>query len=61
VINAQREAVGLIFDGNIEMLPNNFLYRSTLPRAVSVHSAAIIEALKKIYEANRVVKELLDH
>ena len=59
VINAKREVVGLIFDGNIEMLGNNFVYRSDIPRSVSVHTAAILEALQRIYNADRVVSELL--
>ncbi|MFT7618978.1 MAG: hypothetical protein ACI97A_002626 [Planctomycetota bacterium] len=59
VINRNREIVGLVFDGNIEMLGNNFVYKSDIPRSVSVHSAAIIEALSRVYKADRVVSELL--
>ena len=59
MINKDQEVVGLIFDGNIEMLPNRFLYRDTLPRSVSVHSEAIIESLKKVYGARALVQELL--
>ncbi len=59
VINRRRQVVGLIFDGNIEMLGNNFVYKSDIPRSVSVHTAAILEALQRIYDADRVVAELL--
>lgn len=59
MINKEKEIIGLIFDGNIEMLPNRFLYRDEIPRSVSVHSEAIIEALKKVYGARALVKELL--
>ncbi len=59
VIDKDRRAVGLVFDGNIEMLGNNYMYRNDIPRAVNVHVAAILESLERIYEAPRVVAELL--
>ena len=58
-INAKAEVVGLIFDGNMEMLPNNYLYRSDLPRSVSVHVDAILESLNKVYDAAWVANELV--
>lgn len=58
VVNTQGEVVGLIFDGNIQSLVLDYAYSDTVARAVSVHSAAIIEALKSVYEANELVKEL---
>ena len=58
LVNKDLEVVGLVFDGNIEMLPNRYFYRGVLPRSVSVHVDGILEALRKIYEADRVVAEL---
>ena len=58
VINKNGEFVGIIFDGNIESLTGNFVYIEETNRAVAVHSAAIIEALRKGYDAPSVANEL---
>jgi hypothetical protein len=58
VINRNAEIVGLIFDGNIQSLPWNYLYSDEEGRAVAVHSAGIIEALRKIYDAGALANEL---
>ena len=58
LINKNREAVGLIFDGNIESLPGNFIFDEQYNRTVSVHSAGIYAALKHIYKAKRILDEL---
>jgi Peptidase S46 len=58
VINRNGEFVGLIFDGNIESLTGNFVYLEQTNRAVAVHSAAIIEALRKVYDAPALANEL---
>ncbi len=58
IINKNGEAVGLIFDGNIESLPGNFIYDPVANRAVSVHAGGIVAALKYIYKAERIVREL---
>jgi hypothetical protein len=59
VINAKAEIVGLVFDGNIESLIGDFIYDSATNRTVAVHTAAMTEALRKLYNAPALVKELL--
>jgi len=58
VINRNAELVGLIFDGNIESLVGRFVYDETANRAVAVHSAYIIEALRKLYDAKALADEI---
>src|SRR5271157_2208056 len=59
VINAKGEIVGLVFDGNIESLIGDFVYDGAANRTVAVHTAAMTEALRKLYNAAALVKELL--
>jgi Peptidase S46 len=60
MIDRDGRVIGLAFDGNIEQLPNEFVFRTeTGGRTVAVHSAAIIEALRNIYEADALLRELL--
>jgi len=58
VINKNAELVGLIFDGNIESLAGDFVYDEETNRSVAVHSAAMIEALRKLYGAGKLADEL---
>jgi hypothetical protein len=58
VIDRQGELVGLIFDGNIESLVGDYVYNEENNRAVAVHSAVIIEVLRKLYDAGPLADEL---
>src|SRR3989449_3770875 len=58
VVNKANEFVGIIFDGNIQSLVADCIYTDTQARAVSVDSAAIIEALRKVYDAGALADEL---
>lgn len=57
-VNTKGEIIGILFDGNIEGLPNRYLYTEDRARSVHVASNAIIEALRKVYHANRILEEL---
>ena len=61
VINRKGELVGLNFDSNRQKLANRYMYidEAEGARAVGVHSAGILEALAKIYGADRIVKEIV--
>lgn len=59
VINAKGEVVGLIFDGNIQSLVLDLAYTEDMARAVSVDTRAMIEAMKKIYDAAPLADEIL--
>ena len=58
VVDRNGELVGLIFDGNIESLAGDFVYEGERNRAVAVHSAGMIEALRKLYDAGALADEL---
>jgi hypothetical protein len=57
-VNTRGEIVGIIFDSNLEALPNRFIYEDVRGRAVHVAGQGIIEALRHVYHANRLLTEL---
>jgi len=57
-VNTRGEIVGILFDGNIESLPNRFVYTEEQARSVHVASQAVVEALRKVYGAGRLLEEL---
>ncbi|MGA2296030.1 MAG: S46 family peptidase [FCB group bacterium] len=58
VFNKNDEIVGLVFDGNIESLVGQYVFDITANRTVAVHSAFIIEALRKLYDAPKLADEI---
>lgn len=57
-VNAKGEIIGIVFDGNIESLPNRYLYEDARSRSVHVASQGIVEALRKVYGATALLTEL---
>jgi hypothetical protein len=58
VVNKNNEFVGIIFDGNIQSLVLDCIFSDKQARAISVDSAAITEAIRKVYDANALADEL---
>lgn len=57
-VNTKGELIGILFDGNLEDIPNRYIYTDQQARSVHVASNAIIEALRKVYHADRVLNEI---
>jgi len=58
VLDRELRLVGLVFDGNIESLPGEFIYLDEAARAVAVDARGMLEALRSVYQADRLVEEL---
>jgi hypothetical protein len=57
-VNQRGELVGLTFDGNLESLPNTYLYSDEQARAVHVDVRGIVEALATVYKSAGLLKEI---
>ncbi len=58
VVNREGEVIGLIFDGNIHSLPGDMIYDGSVNRGVAVDSRAIVEAIRILYEDQKLADEL---
>jgi hypothetical protein len=58
LIDTAGKIVGLIFDGNIHSIAGRYWFNPENNRAVAVHPAIILEALKKVYGAKELLAEL---
>jgi hypothetical protein len=61
VVNTKGELVGVAFDANEALLAGHYVYNEKSARAMSVDSRAILEGLRKIYNANALADELTDN
>ncbi|MFM8579001.1 MAG: S46 family peptidase, partial [Planctomycetaceae bacterium] len=59
VVNRKGELVGLIFDGNIQSLSASYVYSDLQSRAVAVDVRGVLESLRVVYGAEKLVAELL--
>lgn len=58
-VNTRGEVIGIVFDSNYEAMHNRFVYGMDRgERCVQVASNGIIEALRAVYGATRVLEEL---
>jgi hypothetical protein len=60
VLNRAGELVGINFDRNRHGLVRNFVYTEEQARHVSVHSRAVLEALRNVYHADALLRELTE-
>lgn len=58
VVSRDGAMVGIIFDGNIESLTSDFYYSDRQGRAVAVHIAGVLEALRNIYSAGFLADQM---
>lgn len=58
IVNARGEVVGLLFDGNLATLVWDYAWVDDPARSVGVDSRGILEALRSIYQAYALVREL---
>ena len=58
VLDRDLRVVGLVFDGNIESLPGEFIYLDEVARTVAVDVRGILESLRAVYQADSLVAEL---
>jgi hypothetical protein len=58
VLNRAGELVGVNFDRNRHGLVRNFVYTDEQARHVAVHSRGVLEALRSLYDAGPLLKEL---
>jgi hypothetical protein len=58
VVNRRGEFVGIVFDSNRQGVVNDFAYEDRQARMIAVDSRGIIEALRKVYGADKLIEEL---
>ncbi|HZI93878.1 MAG TPA: S46 family peptidase, partial [Patescibacteria group bacterium] len=58
VVDRQGRVIGLVFDGNIYSLGGEYWFDESVNRTVAVHGSALLEALDKVYGANRILDEI---
>jgi hypothetical protein len=58
VVDRKGEFVGIVFDGNIQSMAWDYFYTDEQARCVSVDARGITEALRSVYGADALVREL---
>jgi hypothetical protein len=60
-VTPELKIVGLNFDRNVEGLSRDFIYLPDRGRNIMVDVRAILESMDKVYDADRIVLEVLTH
>ena len=50
--------MGLAFDGNIHSISGAYWFDTELNRTVSVHPQVMVESMRKIYGADKLLREI---
>jgi hypothetical protein len=58
IINKDAEYIGILHDGNMEGLSNDFIYTTEKNRSIALSSQAIYQIVKHIVKADRIAKEM---
>jgi hypothetical protein len=58
VVNTRGEVVGLVFDGNLASCVWDYAYEETRARCIALDARAILAALRTVYVADALVKEI---
>jgi len=58
VVNREGELVGIAFDGNLQSLAWDYIFSDVEARTLAVHGSAILEALRKVYDAGPLADEI---
>lgn len=58
VLNRAGELVGINFDRNRHGLVRNFVYTDVQARHIAVHSRGVLQALRQLYDAGELAREL---
>ena len=60
LLDARGDIVGLMFDGNIHSISGAYWFDTAQNRSIAVHPAIMREALRKVYDAPALLRELGD-
>jgi hypothetical protein len=58
LVDAQGRLVGLMFDGNIHSISGDYWFDAERNRAIGVHPEILRLALREVYEAPALLREL---
>lgn len=58
IINKEAQYIGILHDGNMEGLSNDFIYTTEKNRSIALSSQAIYQIVKHIIGADRIAKEM---